>query len=153
MTETKMTPAMQEVIEEIRRLDPEEQDQLAAVIRQELEAERRWDELFADPRSEDGLARLAEEARSAREEELWDLEDNGLWDWVKQYVVCINNKGYEASLEMRKIYEVLPDPEAEIHGLLRVIDEDGEDYLYSQSRFVPIDVPEQARAVFSVEPS
>jgi len=48
----------------------------------------------------------------------------------KEYVVCTENSGYEASLEIRKIYEVLPDREANAHGLIRVIDESGEDCLF-----------------------
>lgn len=67
----------------------------------------------------------------------------------RRYVVCVKNKGYPASLELRKIYEVLPDPDGERHGLLRVVDEDGEDYLYPQSYFVAIEVPAQAARAIS----
>ncbi|MCO6441663.1 MAG: hypothetical protein J5I81_11370 [Nitrococcus mobilis] len=56
-------------------------------------------------------------------------------------VVCIHNKDYEASLELRKIYEALEDPTAAEHSQLRVIDESGEDYLYPQEFFVQIDLP------------
>jgi hypothetical protein len=56
--------------------------------------------------------------------------------------VCVNNKGYEASLEARKLYRVIPDNEAASHGYIRVIDESGEDYGYSASRFFPIEVPQ-----------
>lgn len=55
-----------------------------------------------------------------------------------RYVVCVNNEGYPASLERRKIYQVLPDPQALAHKLIRVIDESGEDYLYPADYFVPI---------------
>ncbi len=58
----------------------------------------------------------------------------------KRYVVCIRNEGYEESLELRKIYEVLDDVKAEKDGMLRVIDED-EDYLYPASWFLRIDLP------------
>lgn len=58
------------------------------------------------------------------------------------YVVCIKNDGYQASLEQRKIYQVLPDAEAENHQMLRVIDESGEDYLFPASYFVPIALPQ-----------
>jgi hypothetical protein len=54
---------------------------------------------------------------------------------AKQLVVCIDNKGYPASLEKRKIYVVLRDAAAEKHGLLRVVDESGEDYLYPKASF------------------
>jgi hypothetical protein len=46
------------------------------------------------------------------------------------YVICVNNDGYSASLEVRKIYRGVSDPSAERRGLIRVIDESGEDYLY-----------------------
>jgi len=59
-----------------------------------------------------------------------------------KFVVCINNKDYPASLELHKIYRVLPDEDAAADGDLRVIDESGEDYLYSAARFVPISVPD-----------
>jgi len=59
-----------------------------------------------------------------------------------KFVVCINNDDYLASLELHKIYRVLPDEDAARDGDLRVIDESGEDYLYSADRFVPIVVPE-----------
>ena len=61
---------------------------------------------------------------------------------AQKFVVCINNKDYPASLELHKIYRVLPDADAAADGDLRVIDESGEDYLYSAERFVPIVVPE-----------
>ncbi len=59
-----------------------------------------------------------------------------------KFVVCIDNKDYQASLELHKIYRVLPDEDAAVDGDLRVIDESGEDYLYSSERFVPIAVPD-----------
>lgn len=60
---------------------------------------------------------------------------------AKQLVVCIDNCGYPASLEKRKIYVALLDGEAEHHGLLRIIDESGEDYLYPKTLFRSIDLP------------
>jgi hypothetical protein len=59
----------------------------------------------------------------------------------RRYVVCIANKGNEASLERNKVYVVLPDARAEADGLLRVIDEDAEDYLYPAEWFVAVEVP------------
>jgi hypothetical protein len=64
---------------------------------------------------------------------------------AKQLAVCLKNRGYEVSLERRKIYQVLPDPEAAKHNQLRVIDESGEDYLYPQSFFAPIELPQPIR--------
>jgi len=59
----------------------------------------------------------------------------------KHLVVCIDNDGYAASLEKRKIYVGLRDPPAEKHDLLRVIDESGDDYLYPKMLFRPIALP------------
>ncbi len=59
-----------------------------------------------------------------------------------QFAICINNEGYPASLELWKVYRVLPDEKAGQHQLIRVIDESGEDYLYSASSFVAIKLPE-----------
>ena len=55
-----------------------------------------------------------------------------------QFVVCVKNEGYVASLEPRKIYRVLPDRDAQAHQLVRVIDESGEDYLFPADYFLPI---------------
>jgi hypothetical protein len=61
-------------------------------------------------------------------------------------VVCVNNEGYEVSLERNKIYIALPDARAAAEGDMRVVDESGEDYLFAAARFVPIDVPRAVRA-------
>lgn len=58
-----------------------------------------------------------------------------------RFVVCTDNSGYEASLELYKIYPVLPDPDAARDGDLRIIDESGEDYLFAADRFLAIEVP------------
>jgi len=63
----------------------------------------------------------------------------------RQLVVCIRNKGFEASLERRKIYVSIDDAEAQSHKLMRVIDESGEDYLYPQKMFLPISLPQPIR--------
>lgn len=70
-------------------------------------------------------------------------------DSQTQFVICINNDGYPASLEVRKIYPMLPDTQASEHQLIRVIDESGEDYLYPASYFAPITVPQVAMQVFA----
>jgi hypothetical protein len=68
-----------------------------------------------------------------------------------KYLVCINNKDHPASLKLRKIYRVLSDARAARHGLVRVIDESGEDYLYPAAYFAPIKLPQLvARKVFAV---
>ena len=60
---------------------------------------------------------------------------------TRNLVVCIDNNGYAVSLEKRKIYIALRDAAAEKHGLLRVVDESGEDYLYPKKSFRPIALP------------
>jgi hypothetical protein len=63
----------------------------------------------------------------------------------KQLVICINNDGYSVSLEKRKIYVALPDPVAEKHGQLRIVDESGEDYLYPKAFFRAIALPQSVK--------
>lgn len=58
-----------------------------------------------------------------------------------KFAICTDNTGYEASLELRKLYQVIPDSKAKSIGQIRVIDESGEDYLYPSSYFVPVDLP------------
>ncbi len=60
------------------------------------------------------------------------------------FALCVENKDCE-DLEKRKIYQVLPDEEAEKEGYLRVIDESGEDYLYPQSYFILVQLPRKAQ--------
>ena len=60
-------------------------------------------------------------------------------------VVCVHNDEYPVALEVHKIYEVVPDPIAAGHGLLRVIDESGADYLYPATYFAPIELPQAVR--------
>jgi hypothetical protein len=55
-----------------------------------------------------------------------------------QFAACISNSEYPASLELHKIYRVLPDEDAEQDGDLRVIDESGEDYLYPADYFMMV---------------
>jgi hypothetical protein len=64
---------------------------------------------------------------------------------AKQLVVCVDNEGYVASLEKRKIYVALRDAMADKHDMLRVIDESGEDYLYPKALFRAIALPQAIR--------
>lgn len=64
---------------------------------------------------------------------------------TKELAVCVDNHGYPASLERRKIYVSLRDSDAEEHRLLRVIDESGDDYLYPKALFRLIDLQEPVR--------
>jgi hypothetical protein len=59
-----------------------------------------------------------------------------------QFVVCVKNTRYGASLELRKLYQVVPDDSAAKHHQVRVIDESGEDYLYPADYFVAVDLPQ-----------
>jgi len=67
-----------------------------------------------------------------------------------QFVVCVKNEGYAASLELRKIYQVVVDSRSEEHGLIRVIDESGEDYLYPVEYFAAIELPQAVEKVFAL---
>jgi hypothetical protein len=64
---------------------------------------------------------------------------------AKQLVVCVDNDGYPASLEKRKIYVAFRDAGAEKHGLLRIVDESGGDYLYPKIFFRSIALPQAVR--------
>jgi len=55
-------------------------------------------------------------------------------------LICVNNDGYEASLEVRKVYQRLEDERADDLGMVRIVDESGEDYLYSMDLFEPIHI-------------
>ena len=68
---------------------------------------------------------------------------------AEQWVVCIDNADYPASLEKRKIYRALPGKSADEKHLLRVIDESGEDYLYPEEYFLPIHLPKEEQKVIA----
>jgi len=61
-----------------------------------------------------------------------------------RYAVCVRNEECE-DLELRKIYQILPDKRAARDGYVRVVDESGEDYLYPESYFVPVKLPQEAQ--------
>jgi hypothetical protein len=63
-------------------------------------------------------------------------------------VLCVANEGNEASLQLWKVYKTLSDGDAQSEGLLRVIDESGEDYLFPEENFAPIELPVEARKPF-----
>jgi hypothetical protein len=65
------------------------------------------------------------------------------------FFLCIKNRGYTASLQVRTVYQAISDPEAEAHGMLRIVDEFGEDYLFPAGLFVPIEIPERAEHAFA----
>lgn len=74
---------------------------------------------------------------------------------MSEFVICINNDSNPASLIVGKVYRRLPDPEAEPHNMVRIVDEDTSEldgYLYPASMFVAVELPEEARqALMAVE--
>jgi hypothetical protein len=60
-------------------------------------------------------------------------------------VVCVNNKGYPASLELRKLYQMIPDEQAAKLGQIRIVDESGENYLYPEQYFAPVQLPQDTQ--------
>jgi hypothetical protein len=61
-----------------------------------------------------------------------------------RFAICVDNGEYPASLELHKVYRLVPDPQAEADGDVRVIDESGEDYLYPAKYFLVVDLPQPA---------
>jgi hypothetical protein len=64
---------------------------------------------------------------------------------TKHFVLCVSNRGYKASLIARKVYEQVPDREASEKGLVRIVDESGEDYLFPSKLFAAIELPREVR--------
>lgn len=62
---------------------------------------------------------------------------------AQHFALCLDNKEYPASLQVGKLYQIIPDPEAEAHGYIRVVDDSGEDYGYAADRFFIVDLPPQ----------
>jgi hypothetical protein len=65
--------------------------------------------------------------------------------FTKQFALCLDNEGNEASLIVGKVYPIVPDPRAAKDSLVRVLDESGEDYLFARSQFAFVDFPESVR--------
>ena len=59
-----------------------------------------------------------------------------------KFAICVKNEDYPASLQLWKVYRVLPDEKGARHNMIRVIDESGEDYLFSANYFVPVELPQ-----------
>ena len=89
-----------------------------------------------------GMKRMGSARKSSRQ----SVTSNRERKPGQRFVVCVRNAGYGASLEQNKIYVAIPDEVAEQRGQLRVVDESGEDYLFSADRFVAIEVPAAVRA-------
>ncbi len=116
----------------------------------------RWRKLkgATQVRLRSGRIRLAEvhwyEAHGIGKREIKRKRYLGSGIWIRsvsgreedvRFAVCVNNTDYPASLELHKIYRVLPDEDAEADGDLRVVDESGEDYLYPAEYFVLVELP------------
>jgi hypothetical protein len=71
---------------------------------------------------------------------------NSMQKKTRQFAICLNNEGYEASLEVGKVYRVLPDREAAAHGYIRMVDESGEDYAFAADRFYKVEFPPPVEA-------
>ncbi|MDD5673571.1 MAG: hypothetical protein PHC61_05385 [Chitinivibrionales bacterium] len=65
------------------------------------------------------------------------------------YLVCVKNIGYDASLELSKLYKTIPDPEVEGHAQVRIIDESGEDYVYPKDFFMELELPAEVEQALS----
>ena len=68
----------------------------------------------------------------------------------QNFAVCVRNEGFGASLEFRKLYPVVADSDAEANGLIRVIDESGEDYLYPAELFQRLALPGEVQRALSL---
>ena len=68
-------------------------------------------------------------------------------------MICVKNEGYEIDLVLRKVYQVIPEPESEEHLMIRVVDETDEDYLYPATWFIPIELPKAVEKLFPKVPT
>ncbi len=64
-------------------------------------------------------------------------------DQKRHFAICVDNTDYEASLILRKIYEIIPDEPGDKDDLIRIVDESGEDYLYHKSGFLLVEFPQE----------
>lgn len=71
-------------------------------------------------------------------------------DREQYFVVCVNNQNYPTSLEVKKIYQFIPDEQATHHQMIRVIDESNENYLYPADHFVVIQLPQSVKQLFCI---
>ena len=67
---------------------------------------------------------------------------NNTADQALVFALCLDNEGYPASLEVGKLYRVISDDEAVVHGYIRVVDESGEDYAFTANRFHLVHLPQ-----------
>ncbi|CAN5653177.1 hypothetical protein BH10CHL1_BH10CHL1_31160 [soil metagenome] len=67
------------------------------------------------------------------------------------FAICLDNRGYEVSLQIGKLYRIIPDDSAGVHRYIRVIDESGEDYAYASNRFFPVALPPEVENVLLLQ--
>ena len=89
-----------------------------------------------------GMKRTGSGRKRLSENTIWTENMKRRKTVSSHFAVCIDNTGYPASLELHKIYRVVPDEDAAEDGDVRVIDESGEDYLYPAARFVEVKLPQ-----------
>lgn len=70
-----------------------------------------------------------------------------------KFVMCIDNEGYPVDLTVHKVYKVIPDEKAERRKMIRIVDNSGEDYLHSASRFTPVQLTVEAEQNFELVPA
>lgn len=87
------------------------------------------------------MKRMVLEKKKLNVKDIWNNIMKQKENTTNKFVVCINNDEYPASLELHKIYQTIPDADAEEDGDLRIIDESGEDYLYPAEWFALIKLP------------
>jgi hypothetical protein len=93
---------------------------------------------FAKPKST-GTKLTASEEKNSNGSVIWN---NPMRKTKSRFAICINNREYPASLELHKLYRILPDKDAQADGDLRIIDESGEDYLFPADYFILVDLPQ-----------
>src|SRR5919198_2517704 len=87
-----------------------------------------------------GMKRMVLDEKNTNASDMW----NRYMKTTKSspFVICVDDSEYPASLELHKIYRMIPDKGAQADGDLRIIDESGEDYLFPADYFIPIDLPQ-----------
>jgi hypothetical protein len=90
-----------------------------------------------------GMKRMVSGKKNINENAIWMNMMKQHKNFASMFAICVNNSEYPVSLELHKIYRVLPDDDAVLDGDLRIIDESGEDYLYPAEYFLVLDLPDE----------
>jgi len=86
------------------------------------------------------MKRMASDKKNTNASAIWNKTMKTTKSTTR-FVICVNNSEYPASLELFKIYRVIPDKKAQADDDMRIIDESGEDYLFPADYFIPINLP------------